>query len=108
MDGLFLYLSGEMVKETCINLGDITIKREQLVKDLYSSKAMLEMGNEEDDGSDSAPEEGCYRDEELLKMLKINKNAMLNRHTNSNSKRKSLDFRPSTTFKRSIVHSPDF
>lgn len=61
-------------------------RREELVRGLHEN-GMMEVGEQEDDGSSSAPSEGCYREEELLTLLKIKGHTK----TNTVEKRRSLD-----------------
>lgn len=67
-----MYLSSEIKMRKI----DITKEVEQCLTDrshligkFYEDEELMNVGMGEDSGSDSEPEEGCYKDEEIVKML---------------------------------------
>lgn len=62
VEGMLVYLSAEIyAKESCPLIAKEVARKNELVEQLTSSKELMEIGTEDDSGSESAPSEGCYR-----------------------------------------------
>ena len=115
VEGMFVYFSDEIAAVSKENtsltttpsgasansvLAEGLARKDQFLKELTNSKQLMEVGNQDDSGSESAPSEGCYREDELLKLIKLDpflppgNNKLLKKDRGSDPE---LVFRPSTT-----------